>query len=90
MLSLSNSSATPWTVAPQAPLSMEFPKQEYWSELFHPSPGDLPQPGIEPTCPALAGRFFTPEPPGKPLGPYAPGKNAFRKQVGVNLRSVRN
>ena len=49
---------TPWTVAQQAPLSMGFPKQEYWSGLPHPSPGDLPDPGIEPTSPALAGGFF--------------------------------
>ena len=42
----------------QAPLSMGFPRQECWSELPFPSPGDLPDPGIEPTSPALAGRFF--------------------------------
>ena len=51
-----------WTVAHQAPLSMEFPRQEYWSGLPFPSPGDLPDPGIEPTSLAslaLAGRFFT-------------------------------
>ena len=42
---------------------MGFPRQEHWSCL--PSPGDLPDPGIEPTSPALAGRFFTPEPPGE-------------------------
>ena len=45
-------SATPWTVAHQAPLSMRFPRQEYGSELPFPSPGDLPDPGIEPTSPA--------------------------------------
>ena len=53
--------AIPWTVARQAPLSMEFSKQEYWSGLPFPSPGDLPVPGIEPESlafPALAGRFF--------------------------------
>ena len=49
----------PWTVAHQAPLSMEFPRQEYWSELPFSSPGYLPEPGIEPMFPALAGRFFT-------------------------------
>ena len=58
--------ATPWTVARQAPLSMEFPRQEYWSGLPFPSPGDLPDPGIEPASPALAGRFYTTKPPGKP------------------------
>ena len=50
----------------QAPLSMGFPRQEYWSGLPCPPPGDLPDPGIEPASPALAGRFFTTEPPGKP------------------------
>jgi len=49
---------TPWTVAHQAPLSMEFPRQEYWSKLPFSSPGYLPEPGIEPMFPALAGRFF--------------------------------
>ena len=44
---------TPWNVALQAPRSMEFPTQEYWSGLPFPSPGDLPNPGIEPTSPAL-------------------------------------
>ena len=55
------------TVDRQAPLSMGFPRQEYWSGLPFPSPGELPDPGIKPTTPALAGRFFTTEPPGKPL-----------------------
>ena len=58
--------ATPWTVARQAPLCMGFPRQEYWSRLPFPPPGDLPVPGIEPTYPALTGRFFATEPPGKP------------------------
>ena len=56
--------ATPGTVACQTPLSMEFSKQEYWSGLPFPSPGDLPDPGIEPTSPVWAGRFFTAEPRG--------------------------
>ena len=51
--------STPWTVALQTPLSMGFSRQEYWSELPCPPPGDLPKPGIEPTSPALAGGFFT-------------------------------
>ena len=51
--------ATPWTVARQAPLSMGFPRQEYWSGLPFPSLGDLPDPGMEPMSPALAGGFFT-------------------------------
>ena len=61
---------TPWTVACQAPLSKESFRQEYWSELPFPPPGDLPDPEIEPTSPespALAGGFFTIAPPGKSL-----------------------
>ena len=58
---------TPWTVAHQAPLSMEFFRQEYWCRLTFPSPGDVPDPGIKPPSPALAGRCFTIVPPGKPL-----------------------
>ena len=53
---------TLWTAANQAPLSTEFSRQEYWSGLPFPSPGDLPNPGIKPgslMSPALAGRFFT-------------------------------
>jgi len=57
---------TPWTVAHQAPLSMGFPRQEYWSWLPFPSTGDLPDPGIKPTSSALTGGLFTTEPPGKP------------------------
>ena len=59
-------SCTPWTVAYQAPLSMGFSGQEYWSGLPFPFSGDLPDPGIEPEFPALlalADRFFTTEPP---------------------------
>ena len=51
--------ATPWTVAHQAPLPMELSRQEYWSGLPLPTPGNLPDPGIEPTPLALAGGFFT-------------------------------
>ena len=61
---------TPWTIAHQVPLSMEFSKQQYWSGLPFPTPGDRPDPGIEPTTsvsPALPGGFFTTEPPGTPL-----------------------
>ena len=57
---------TTWTVACQAPLSMVFPRQEYWSGVLFLSPGDLPRSGIEPVFPELAGVFFTTEPPGKP------------------------
>ena len=58
--------ATPGTVAYQAPLSLGFSREEYWSGLPLPSPGDLPNPGIKPASPALADKFFTTEPPGKP------------------------
>ena len=60
--------ATPWTVACQASLSMEFSRQEYWSRLPFLTSEDLPNPGIEPMSlepSAVAGRFFTTEPPGK-------------------------
>ena len=59
--------ATPWTVARQFPLFMEFCRQEYWSELRCPSPGDLPNPGIELGSPALQADSLLSEPPGTPL-----------------------
>ena len=58
--------ATPRTVARQAPLSMGFSRQEYWSGLPFLLPRDLPDPGIELVSPALVGKFFTTEPAGKP------------------------
>ena len=58
--------ATLWTVAHQASLSMRFSRQQYWSGLPVPSPGDLPDPGIEPRSPALQADALTSEPPGKP------------------------
>ena len=67
---MSYSFAVPGTIDYQAPLSMEFSSQEYWNELSFPSPGDLPNPGIEPesfASPALKVNFFTIEPPGKPI-----------------------
>ena len=63
----------PMDCSSQAPLSLGFPRQEYWSRLPFPSPGDLPDPGIEPASlepPALAGKFFTPEPNGNPSGRF--------------------
>ena len=57
LIVLSNS-ATPWTAAHQAPLSMEFSRQEYWSGLPFSTPGDLPDPGIEPVSPALQADFL--------------------------------
>ena len=59
--------ATPWTVAYQAPPSMGFSRQEYWSGLPFPSPGDLPDPGIKPKPSAFQAEALTSEPPGKPL-----------------------
>ena len=56
--------ATPWTVAHQAPLSMGFSRQEDWSGLPFPSPGDLPKPGIGPRFPALQAEALSSEPPG--------------------------
>ena len=64
---------TPWTVAQQAPLSMEFSRQEHWSRLPFPSPGNLPNPGIEPGSPALQAESSLSEPPGKLTVTGAPG-----------------
>ena len=61
---------TPWTVALQAPLSMRFSRQEYWTELPFPSPGDLPDQGIEPRSPTLQADTLPSEPPGK----HIPGR----------------
>ena len=68
-LVMSASFATPWTVACQAPLSMGFSRQEYWSGLPFPSPGDLPDPGIKPRSLALQADSLPAEPSGKPLEP---------------------
>ena len=65
-------SVTPWTGARQAPLSMGFSRQEHWSGLPFPSPGDLPDPGIEPKSPALQADSLPSEPPGKPFRDYTP------------------
>ena len=59
-------SVNPWTVTHHTSLSMGLPRQEYWGGLPFPPPGDLPDPGMEPESPALAGRFFTTASPGKP------------------------
>ena len=61
---------TPWTLARQAPSSIGFSRQEYWSGLPFPSPGDLPNPGIEPRSPTLQADVLTSEPPGKPRGSH--------------------
>ena len=70
--------ATPWTVARQAPLSMGFSRQEYWSGLPFPSPGDLPNPGIEPRSPTLEADALTSGSPGKP---YADGIRAGKNTL---------
>ena len=73
---------TPWTIAHQAPLSMGFPRQEYWSGLLFPSPGDLSDSGMEPASPALAGRFFTTgAAPYKSLGALIPVFSPQKAQV---------
>ena len=73
-------SVTPWTVAWQAPLSKGFSRQEYWSGLPFPSPGDLPNPGVDPGSPALQTDFLSSEPPGTPSVKYW----ASNVPVGVN------
>ena len=64
--SVMSDSVTSWTAAHQVPLSMGFSRQEYWSRLLFPSPGDLPDTRIKPVSPALADKFPTTKPPGKP------------------------
>ena len=83
--------ATPWTVAHQAPLSMEFSRQEHWSGLPCPPPGDLPNPGIEPVCLmslALAGEFFTTEPPAKPTAYCDPFRSKWIDSVHLNQQKM--
>ena len=79
-------SAIPWTVACQAPLSMGFSRQEYWSGLPGPPPEDLPYPGIEPMSPALQVDSLPSEPPGMPRLCWTTGKYShFPSQNGVIL-----
>ena len=88
---LSNSFETPWTVAHQAPLSMGFPRPEYWSGFLFPAPEDLPNPGIKLVSLALAGRFFTTELPEKPME-VLPEKNlewlTFWRKVGMEVNKT--
>ena len=65
-------SAMPWTIACRVPLSTEFSRQEYWSGLPFPSPGDLPDSGIEPRSPALQADSLPSEPLGMPTNTHAP------------------
>ena len=73
VLGVVSDSATPWAVALWAPLSVGFPRQEYWSGLPLPTPGNRPVPGIESSFPTLAGRFFTAVPLGKPFATLLDG-----------------
>ena len=83
--SVMSDSATPWIVAYQSPQSMEFSRQGYWSRLPFPSPGDLPNPGIEPWSLAMQADALPSEPPGKPktkcsaiiLQHFAPGNHYY-------------
>ena len=74
-----DSFSTPWTVARQAPLSMEFSRQEHWSGQWFPSPGNLPNLWIKPRSPALQTGSLLSEPPGKPL--LAPRKVELRIMI---------
>ena len=77
---------TPWTVAYQAPPSMGFSRQDYWSGLPFPSSGDLPDPGIEPGSPAFQADALTSEPPGKPKWHCEPSeKVTWRKGEHVDI-----
>ena len=78
--SVISNSVTPWTVTRQAPLSMEFSRQECWCGLSFPSPENLPDPGIEPASFALERGFFNILPPGKPLR-----VSSFNKIVPKNI-----
>ena len=78
---------TPWTVACQASLSLGLPRQEYWSGLPFPSPGDLPDLGIKPAPPALADGFFTTEPSGKPKEAGRASKSASQTLGGFGAGS---
>ena len=69
---------TPWTIAPQSPPSMGLSRQEYWSGLPFPSPGDLPNPGVELGSPALQADSLPSEPPGNPSSlPYSAQRSHF-------------
>ena len=79
---------TPWTVTCQAPLSIGFSRQEYWSGLPFPSPGDLPDPGIEPRSPALQADSLPSEPPGKPswIRYHNTKLTSCKKQLELNFK----
>ena len=82
---MSDSLIPPWNVAHQAPLSVGFSTQEYWIGFPFPSPGDLPNPGIETKTPMVAGGFFTTEPPGKPSTTVLLENNLYVDPCSSNL-----
>ena len=86
---MSDSSATPWTVARQAPLSTGFPRQDYGADCHFLLQG-LPNPGIEPASPALAGGFFTTKPPGKPKWNSTQSWKRTRNAIGNNMDTTRD
>ena len=88
---VSDSFVTPWTATCQAPLSMGFSRQEYWSVLPFAPQGDLPNPGIEPTSPlclALVDGFFTTEPPGNPPQMLPHSEKSACQQILLILRKA--
>ena len=78
---MSDDSVTLWTVVHQAPLSMEFSRQEYWSGLPFPPPGDLPDPGIEPGSTALQADSLLSEPPSCKVGTIIVGIKWYWEQM---------
>ena len=78
--SVMSDSETPWTVTCQAPLSIAFSRLEYWSGLPCPSPGDLPDTGIETWSPALQADSLLTEPPGKPIIPEGCWANTYNNR----------
>ena len=81
--------ATPWTVAYQAPQSMEFSRRDYWSGLPFPSSGDLPNPGIEPGSPTLQADALLSEPPGGPGSKQLEGVLKNIKKIQQNSHKMK-
>ena len=88
MCSVLSDSAIPWTAVHQAPLSMEFSRQEYWSGLPFPTLGDLPDPGIEPGSPALQVDSLQTEPLGKPVVLRATTRKNIYRERGTVRREM--
>ena len=81
---------TPYTVTLEASLSMGCPRQEYWSGLLFPAPGNLPDPGTEPVSPILPGGFFTTEPSGKPHSSLEGGEKNRAGEPAGNAKEYSN